>query len=137
MTSEPACPCPVCEGPLRRAHATHGVFACAGCGGLWTDHAATQALRSAHGDSIEKVAREAAAVASTTARATRPSRACPVCRAHLARTTLAGVELDYCPTHGTWYDRGEASAVCAATKKDGTTAWDIAEICIGVLSLFG
>lgn len=132
-------PCPACGRPLERAHASHGVFACSGCGGVWTDHAATQVLRSAHDDGIEMIARNAATTATTMAEADRPERVCPACRVPLQGTTIASVRLDYCPEHGTWYDRGEIAAVCNATKMapGARRALDVVEICFGVLSLFG
>lgn len=118
----------------------HGVYACGGCGGIWTDHAATKALQAASDATIVPISSEAAARAAFVAEADRPGRTCPVCQAMLSQTTLAGVNLDYCTTHGTWYDRGEMAAICALTmagkQAPGTmTAWSIVEACLVFLDL--
>ena len=141
MNMAPVWPCPACSTPLRRAHADHGVFACDVCGGIWTDHAATQALRTASDDTMASVSNQAASHASFAAEADRPGRCCPACRAPLSQTELAGVAIDYCATHGSWFDRGEMAAVCAATKKGpgpstGAAVWGVCELCLTILGAF-
>jgi hypothetical protein len=39
--------------------------------------------------------------------------ACPMCRSVLHRTRIgqAGVDVDHCPTHGTWFDKDELGRV--------------------------
>ena len=135
MTSSPPLACPACQCSLREAHPTLGVFACDACGGIWTDHAATEALRTSADGSITSVSKEAAAHAPTSAPAGPRRRRCPDCRHHLQRTTLRGVEIDTCGTHGTWFDRGEIEAIYAATEKPGGSSFGA--IAMGVLEVFG
>ena len=127
--------CPACNGSLRAAHATHGVLSCDACGGVWTDDAATKALRTTRDGEITSVAKEAAAHAEGPIPPDRPRRRCPECRNHLRKSTIAGVQVDSCSTHGTWFDRGEVEAIDAAAKKPGTTSFG--DIATGVLEVFG
>ena len=34
----------------------------------------------------------------------------------LAQTTFAGVSIDYCAAHGTWFDRGEIVRIVSAAR---------------------
>lgn len=43
-----------------------------------------------------------------------PPLACPVCQALLLRTELAGVPVDHCAEHGTWFDARELVAIAFA-----------------------
>jgi Zn-finger nucleic acid-binding protein len=127
--------CPACNGSLRAAHATYGVLACDACGGVWTDEAATEALRASSDGEITAVAKDAAARAEGPTPEDRPRRRCPECRHHLRKRTIAGVTIDACATHGTWFDRGEVEAIYATAKKRGTTS--LGDIAVGVIEVLG
>jgi len=62
-------------------------------------------------------------------------RRCPECRKRLRETTIAGVQIDSCSTHGTWFDRGEVEAIYAVAKKPGATSFG--DVAMGVLEVFG
>lgn len=135
--------CPACRSQLRRAHPAHGVFACQGCGGVWADASATQALRAASDPSLAAVSGEAAGHATLYVAPDQAGRACPTCGAIMGQTTVANVNIDACAAHGTFFDRGELEAVCAASQQahgsssSGVSGWDVVEVCFTVLSLFG
>jgi Zn-finger nucleic acid-binding protein len=48
-------------------------------------------------------------------------RICPACRRRLAPVTFAGVSIDYCASHGTWFDRGEIECVVRAARAPAAT----------------
>ena len=127
--------CPACNGLMRTAHATYGVLACDTCGGVWTDAAATEALRTSSDGEITSVAKDVAAHAEGPTREDHRKRRCPECRHHLRKITIASVQIDSCSTHGTWFDRGEVEAIYAAAKKRGTTSFG--DIAMGVIEVFG
>ncbi|MBK7582185.1 MAG: zf-TFIIB domain-containing protein [Myxococcales bacterium] len=109
--------CPRCGLALSAAHsgaaALHG---CRSCGGVWLDGATaarlTQALDGATYTLLEAGAGQATAPVD-------PARAivCPECRAPLTRWTVqsAGVEVDTCGNHGTWFDRHELQRIAQST----------------------
>lgn len=136
MNVAPIWPCCACGGPLRRGHPTHGVYPCDNCGGMWLDHAATQALRTSQDESVAAVSQKVAAHAPVILQADRPGRCCPLCRNQLEKAQIHDVRIDYCPTHGTWFDRGEIAAVCEAARTGPSVALGVAEVCIGILGLF-
>lgn len=127
--------CPACNGSLSPAHATYGVLACSACGGVWTDQASTDALRTSSDGAITSVAKDVAAHAEGPMPADRPRRRCPECRHHLRKSTIAGVTIDACSSHGTWFDRGEVEAIYAAAKKPGATSFG--DIAMGVIEVLG
>lgn len=125
---DPRRPCPVCDGgpPLasRGVSADLNVLECARCGGLWI---APGPLR----DLVARVAlgkSEASALLGPLAgerRAPRERpdpggplyRACVVCAQRMNRTRFAGrtpVVVDYCRTHGVWFDDHELAAALEA-----------------------
>jgi len=59
---------------------------------------------------------------ATRAADTRPPVPCPVCRGAMQRhhVKVAGVDVDRCPAHGTFYDRGEVERVVEALR---ATRW--------------
>jgi Zn-finger nucleic acid-binding protein len=59
---------------------------------------------------------------STRAADTRPPVACPTCRGAMQRhhVKVAGVDVDRCAAHGTFYDRGEVERVVEALR---ATRW--------------
>jgi Zn-finger nucleic acid-binding protein len=96
---------------------------CSTCGGVWLDNAATAKVLAGVGD------RAAVAIADHLRSPTAPSNpyrrggthGCPVCRQALERVVtdarrhpVAGIELDICRAHGTWFDGGELGTVAGA-----------------------
>lgn len=127
--------CPACGGELTRAHPVHGVYACGACGGLWTDHAASLALRAADADpAFSQIAKQLDTGARISVSSER-QRSCPACGAHLAPTTLFGVDLDYCQTHGTFFDRGEVAKLRAAGVDGKGKSLSIGATVLGVLEI--
>lgn len=44
------------------------------------------------------------------------ARACPMCASALFPLTLAGVAVETCPAHGTWFDKDEVERVVTKTR---------------------
>jgi Zn-finger nucleic acid-binding protein len=108
--------CPRCREPLYIGHASgvtlHG---CGRCGGVWLGSACARRIAEVlPGDAIElagRVSRNAKGEITTLAPV-----ACPICSAPMTRTraAAAGVDLDVCGAHGTWYDRHELEQIAVA-----------------------
>lgn len=111
--------CPACRFALKRAELQYDVRFCHGCGGVWTDIAASTALRDFGEAAIAQLSREVAFEASNLASpdGTR-ERVCPQCQQALAQRNIGGkVLIDVCPAHGTWFDRDEIVQVIEAMRK--------------------
>jgi Zn-finger nucleic acid-binding protein len=114
--------CPRCLVPLYIGHASgvtlHG---CGRCGGVWLASACARRVAEAlPSDAIELAGR-----ASKNAQAPADTSAlvkCPICARPMTRTraAAAGVELDVCGVHGTWYDRDELAKIAQAIS---TSSW--------------
>jgi hypothetical protein len=102
---------------------------------MWTDHAASLALRAADADpAFSQIARQL----DEGARGSAPSgsaRSCPECGAALAPTKLFGVDLDYCQAHGTFFDRGEVAKLQEAGVDGKGKALSAGAIALGVLEI--
>ena len=107
-------PCPRCGGPVgeTRAH-DYSVFPCGACGGVWVDNVVSQRLVRAYEGNAVFAAEEASRFAVRPVD-TRPAVACPACGMALQRVVAAGIEIDACPQHGTWFDRDELPRVVRA-----------------------
>jgi Zn-finger nucleic acid-binding protein len=121
--------CPKCRVSLHAVANRTGIAAvCARCGGLWLDNASSRSvLQDLVEPAVQLAAQQAAlGCAEATplpgggyrARAPRPLddaalRACASCDAVLIESTVrpAGVTLDVCAAHGTWFDAGELWAI--------------------------
>jgi Zn-finger nucleic acid-binding protein len=108
--------CPRCRIPLAAGAAPdvtlHG---CGRCGGVWLDNDDSQ--RAVKGLSPEALEMAKNAAENATHEADRAAWvACPDCDEKLVRTRSpsAGVDVDYCAEHGTWFDRGELATVSRA-----------------------
>jgi len=114
--------CPRCREQLYVGQASgvtlHG---CGRCGGVWLGSACARRIAEAlPGDAIElagRVSKNAQGEVTTLAPV-----ACPLCSAPMTRTraAAAGVELDVCGAHGTWYDRHELEQIAAVLSN---SAW--------------
>jgi Zn-finger nucleic acid-binding protein len=111
-------PCPRCSVFLYRA-AVADVFlaGCGSCGGIWIDSKSVRVATSRVDARIGQLAGTAASNAKRSAD-TRPLVPCPVCKRTLERVELqrAGVAVDFCAAHGTWFDRSELGRVLDAVR---------------------
>jgi Zn-finger nucleic acid-binding protein len=121
----PDLPCPRCNDPLR-AKLVGDVLIdeCGKCLGLFLDHVAIRRLledrRQARAEAI------LGELPRVEVKATRPGERmyvkCPSCRAVMNRklfATGAGVIVDVCRTHGTFFDAGELPAIIDFVMKGG------------------
>jgi Zn-finger nucleic acid-binding protein len=111
MTSAPGCP--RCGTRLFSARSHNAeMLGCADCGGIWLDNASSRrvidVLCADTLDKAEALSRFAARHADRSA-----PIACPSCRVPMQRWTVAeaNVEVDYCATHGAWFDRNELAII--------------------------
>jgi Zn-finger nucleic acid-binding protein len=102
--------CPRCRQMGLAPRDESGVLfqACIECGGIWLDSASLARLLAEPASSFVAIAR----AVDDNARSTRdvtPSLACPICGTPLTRRRQqsAGIRLDTCDRHGTWFDRTE------------------------------
>jgi Zn-finger nucleic acid-binding protein len=66
---------------------------------------------------LARITHEAAAHARVAAPANVQGRACPACGAALSAIPFAGVVVDSCAAHGTFFDRSEVEQVVLACRK--------------------
>lgn len=120
--------CPRCStgqhAPHSRLYAGQGggmtLHACGVCGGVWLSQACVQRL-------TQQIPPEAIALASSAAHHARVAADitaqidCPLCGKQMKRTraVLAGIDLDSCVGHGTWYDRDEIRLLADALRRSG------------------
>jgi Zn-finger nucleic acid-binding protein len=112
--------CPRCRCPLATASSSIvTVGQCTDCGGVWLSAAAARTLDAA----LDRVAQQAgergekAAVMPFRDGGGSADVACPECGKICARYPVAGVEVDHCAAHGTWYDAGELKQVAATLRQ--------------------
>jgi Zn-finger nucleic acid-binding protein len=99
---------------------------CVRCGGVWLDNAASRRLLAgANERAALAIANHLDPTASPPARRDDAYRteqpSCPMCGAALARVVtdpgrhpIAGIELDVCAPHGTWFDANDLRAIAIA-----------------------
>jgi Zn-finger nucleic acid-binding protein len=128
--------CPRCATVLFAAE-THGVTlnGCGRCGGVWLDNDACQAAVRAYDADVVALERRAASHATARPR-TGDAIACPLCKSPLQRTQAAGVVLDVCAAHGTWFDKSELEVVmrtyqAAASGRAAARATELAQVSTG------
>jgi Zn-finger nucleic acid-binding protein len=109
--------CPRCNVSLFEGDA-HGtpLLGCGSCGGVFLDNDASTRITRARDAVIAQLAERAKHHAAATSLDTRPKDLpCPSCTQPMKRVLARGVvELDFCATHGTWFDRGEVNRVMDA-----------------------
>lgn len=118
-----AAKCPRCRSDLQAYDAGQLMLGiCVACAGAWLDNRGCQmALAGRLPDEVRQLIRAADARATATpghyrdpGQAEATTATCPACAAPLSpyvtneATQGAHIELDVCPPHGTWFDRGEA-----------------------------
>jgi Zn-finger nucleic acid-binding protein len=114
--------CPRCRDRLYVGHASgvtlHG---CAHCGGVWLGSACAMRVAEALPEDAIALAGRVSKSAKRGAETHAPV-ACPICSAPMTRThaAAAGVDLDVCGAHGTWYDKDELEQIAKALS---SSAW--------------
>lgn len=89
--------------------------ACGKCGGAWIAHGDVRKMIDTSSKTPIDLARMADSVpAMQPAEAAPAPRECPECRSVLVTENLAGVDIDVCNEHGTWFDRHELQHVAVA-----------------------
>jgi Zn-finger nucleic acid-binding protein len=107
--------------PLYAGSASQIVLhACGACGGVFLGTKCAAQLAS----SLPTDALQLASQVSDAARYradTAIALSCPVCHDSMQRSAIAraGVEIDLCAKHGTWYDRDELARVAGAIRSSG------------------
>lgn len=93
------------------------MLGCGGCGGIWLDNTSAQYAVQTLDQGMAQLADMAAANAFHPV-SDAPSMACPVCKQLMLRTQApqAGIWLDVCAEHGTFFDRFELGIVLEALR---------------------
>jgi Zn-finger nucleic acid-binding protein len=108
--------CPRCGVPLvvgNTARAT--LFGCSACGGVWLDmttaHRLCEVLDADAATLLDSASRYASHRVDVSL-----GIACPQCGQALCRARIpnAGVDIDYCGQHGTWFDKDELPKIAQA-----------------------
>jgi Zn-finger nucleic acid-binding protein len=122
LATTPATPssgiCPRCDRPLFEADAQGVVLlGCGMCGGIWLDNTSAQRVVTTLDTQVVELANRASAHASATPERL-PAGRCAVCQCIMGRTRVTRllVEVDVCPEHGTWFDRGELATILSALR---------------------
>jgi len=116
MLDEPL-PCPRCGAPLFEGQARAArLLGCGECGGVWLDSVASKAVLTGDAQDLVSLAERASQHARVGIDAQASGLLCPECRQVLTRGIAPGtrVELDLCPSHGTWFDANELRVVALA-----------------------
>ncbi len=112
--------CPRCENAALYIGQAEGVtlHGCAECGGVWLNAKCAQKIADAMPKEAILLSERVASHAKRAAPLSEPVR-CPVCGKVTARTHVAaaGVEIDVCGVHGTWYDRNELHRIAKALEQ--------------------
>ena len=104
--------CPHCDQDLHEAKVSGVTLCgCGRCGGIWLDNAGSTRVARALERDVVNMADRASRTATTPFGSAKKALPCPVCVAALSRTEHAGIALDVCTAHGTWFDRDELQEV--------------------------
>jgi Zn-finger nucleic acid-binding protein len=120
-------PCPRCRAILYEGDAGRiTLLGCGSCGGIFLDNEGSTHITRAHDSLIANLAERVKDRAVVRTVDTRPSELpCPSCSAPMKRVHARGVaEIDLCPSHGTWFDRGELNRVMSAYVRGNAVARD-------------
>lgn len=118
--------CPRCRSNGHHAPLFHravgglGMNGCGACGGVFLAPACAQRLAAALPEEAIKLSVSASQAARYRPDTTRALH-CPVCAQEMRRqkAAKAGVDLDVCQQHGTFYDHQEVEKVTAAIRGSG------------------
>lgn len=114
-----ALPCPRCGARLYLSSTTSiSMRGCGACGGVFLDNAAAARLMSLVPEDALQLAEGADAHAPRRLDTAAPV-SCPICGRPMNRVHVkaAGVDVDTCGAHGTFYDRKELVTVARACKR--------------------
>jgi Zn-finger nucleic acid-binding protein len=114
--------CPACGSALAPLEGSAvSAHVCPACGGTWLGSDASVHIMRGLGDDVTRglaaVTVDVAKHATVNAPPDVPGRGCPLCGSALYPMNVAGVVVDSCPAHGTWFDRDELGRVATACKK--------------------
>jgi Zn-finger nucleic acid-binding protein len=118
MTLNPLCP--NCTIPLFLAPAkTFSMHGCPQCGGVWLDNDSCQRLVKVAPLEMVEMAGRAHRSRQTEASYDQSKRQCPWCQESLQANFVkeASVRLDFCLSHGTWFDAFELEMVAKTAEK--------------------
>lgn len=120
--------CPVCSIPLFAASKDgYRIDACGKCGGSWIAHTDLRRMIDTSEKAPVELARMADGAPASTRDRTTKTRECPECRSALVTENLAGVDIDVCGDHGTWFDRHELEQVAIVLLKEYGLARRVAD----------
>ena len=110
--------CPHCKKRLVTVVADGvSLSGCGACGGIWVDNASARKVLSNPETVFADLARRAAAGATgTRGKSNQPT--CAECPAILDRSSVAGIELDTCAEHGTWFDARELETLVRILRRE-------------------
>lgn len=94
------------------------MHACGRCGGIWLDLKEARRVRVRVSEGARRLAQMAADHGKSPADR-EPAIACLVCKRPMRRSRFepAGVDLDRCALHGTWYDHAELVQLADAVNR--------------------
>lgn len=114
--------CPRCREALNPVEVgTHLLDTCARCGGLWLDRNTFQSICT-RAEEQEAVLGDSGTAAALQPDHRRPYIPCPECGELMNRKNFAGcsgIILDWCRTHGSWFDRKELQQVVSFIRRGG------------------
>lgn len=94
------------------------MYACGRCGGIWLDLQGARRVRVRMPEGARRLA-QLATDHGTSPVEREPTIACLVCKRPMRRSRFepAGVDLDRCGQHGTWYDHAELLQLADAVSR--------------------
>jgi Zn-finger nucleic acid-binding protein len=116
MASSTVFLCPRCRIALHVGTTQNGAMhGCGRCGGIWLDRAMSERLTRAL-DSDTLALADAASQHAAQVEISNTRLGCPHCASVLTGHAVANarVHVDFCSTHGTWFDRDELQKVARA-----------------------
>lgn len=110
--------CPHCKKRLVTVVADGvSLSGCGACGGIWVDNASARKVLANPESVFADLARRAAAGA-TGSRGKSDKPTCAECPAILDRSRVAGIDLDTCTEHGTWFDARELETLVKMLRRE-------------------
>lgn len=120
--------CPVCAIPLFAAEKDgYRIDACGQCGGSWMMHGDVRKMIDTSNKTPIELARMADSAGVAAPASPSAARECPECKLPLVTENLAGVDIDVCDEHGTWFDRHELEHVAVALLEEYGLARRVAD----------
>lgn len=123
--------CPRCVVALFRGSVSGSeLLACARCGGVWLDADASRLVVQELDVQIRHLAEQFARGTDANVGTGTADIECPICSKPLEQRTIAtaGVEMDLCRDHGTWFDRDELGRIASVVAESKSLREAIAAI---------